>query len=49
MVIASLFFDYFGLFKQTLQILQQIDVKNFHLVSGAGIQTHELLNASLLP
>ena len=27
----------FGLFKQTIQILQQINVKNVHSVYGAGI------------
>ena len=35
-------------FKQTIQILQQIDVKNVHPVSGAGVQTHNLLIMSLL-
>ena len=35
-------------FKQTLQIVQQINVKNAHPVSGAGIQTHNLLIMSLL-
>ena len=42
----------FGLFKQTsLQFLQQINVKkcHFHPVYGAGIQTHDLWNVSLLP
>ena len=40
----------FGLFKQTLlQFLQQINVKNVHPVSGAGIRTHNLLITSLLP
>ena len=31
----------FGLFKQTIQFLQQINVENFHVtpVNGAGIQT----------
>ena len=39
----------FGLYKQiSLQILQQINVKNVHPVYGAGIQTHDLRN-SLLP
>ena len=37
----------FGLFKQTMQILQQINVKNVHLVSGARIRTHNLLIMSL--
>ena len=36
-------------FKQTIQVLQQINVKNVHLVYGAGIRTHILLNTSLLP
>ena len=41
---------YFNLvFKQTLQFLQQINVKNVHLVYGAGIQTHNFQNMSLLP
>ena len=35
-------------FKQTIQILQQIKVKNVHPVSDAGIQTHDLLIMSLL-
>ena len=34
-------------FKQTIQFLQQINVKN--VKSGAGIQTHDLWNVSLLP
>ena len=34
---------------QTLQFLQQINVKNVHPVYGAGIQTHDLWNMSLLP
>ena len=39
----------FGLFKQILlQFLQQINVKNVHPVSGAGIRTHNLLITSLL-
>ena len=45
----GLFFIYFRLFKHTLQFLQQINVKNVHLVYGAGIQTHDLWNMSLLP
>ena len=32
----------FGLFKQTIQFLQQINVKNVHPVYGAGIRTHDL-------
>ena len=39
----------FGLFKQTLQFLQQYMGKNVHPVSGTGIRTHNLLNVSLLP
>ena len=45
----SLFFIYFRLFKHTLQILQQIYMwNNVHQVYGAGIQTHDLQNTSLL-
>ena len=36
-------------FKKTERILQQINVKNVHSASGAGIQTHNLLIKSLLP
>ena len=40
----------FGLFKQTLlKNLRQIYMKNVHPVYGAGIQTHDLRNMSLLP
>ena len=41
----------FGLFKQTIQFLQQINVKKCHVhpVSGTGIRTHDLWNVSLLP
>ena len=41
----------FGLFKQTIQFLQQINVKKRHVhpVYGAGIQTHDLQNVILLP
>ena len=40
----------FGLFKQTsLQILQNINVKNVHPVYSARIWTHNLRNMSLLP
>ena len=47
---ASFIIYFFGLFKQTsLQFLQQINVKNVHPVYGAGIQTHDLWNMSLLP
>ena len=40
----------FNLFSpfQTLQFLQQINVKNVHPVYGAGIRTHDLRNMSLL-
>ena len=38
----------FGLFKQTIQILQQINEKNVHPVSSAEIQTHDLLIMILL-
>ena len=37
---------YFRLFKHTLQCLQQINVKNVHLVYNAGIRTHNLWNMS---
>ena len=47
--IPGLFFVYFRLFKQTLQFLQQIYVKNVHPVYGAGILTHDLQDLSLLP
>ena len=39
----------FGLFKQTLQFLQQIYVKNVHPVYGARIRTYDLRNVSLFP
>ena len=43
-------FVYFCLFKQTsLQLLQQIYVKNVHPVYSTRIQTHNLWNTSLLP
>ena len=32
----------FDLFKQTIQFLQQINVKNVHPVYGAGIRIHGL-------
>ena len=44
--IPGLSFIYFRLFKQTLQFLQQINVKNAHLVYGAVIRTHNLWNES---
>ena len=34
---------------QTIQFLQQINVKNVHPVDGAGIRTHDLLNMSCHP
>ena len=45
----GLFFIYFRLFKHTLKFLEQINLKNVHPVYGAGIQTHDLWNVSLLP
>ena len=44
----GLFFVYFRLFKQTLQLLQQINVKHVHPVTSAAIRTHNLLITSLL-
>ena len=38
----------FDLYKQTLNVLQQYNEKNVHPVSGVGIRTHYLLNASIL-
>ena len=38
-----------SLFKQTIQFLQQINVKKVHPIYGAGIQTHNLFNMSHLP
>ena len=32
-----------------MQVLQQINMKNVHLVYGAGIRTHDLQNMSLNP
>ena len=43
------FYFIFGLFKQTIQFSQQINVKNIHPEYGAGIQTHNLSNMSRLP
>ena len=37
------------LFKQTLQFLRQIKVKNVHPVHSAGNRTHNLQNTSLVP
>ena len=45
--IPASFLFYFRLFKQTLQFLQQIYVKNVHPVYGAGIRTHDLWNMLL--
>ena len=44
-------FCFFGLFKQTIQFLQQFNVKKCHVhpVYSAGIQTHGLSNMSRLP
>ena len=39
----------FGHFKQTLQFLQQINVKNVHLVYGTGYRTHDLWIVSVFP
>ena len=47
--IPGLFFVYFRFFKQTLQILQQINVKNVNPIYSARIQTHNLKIASLIP
>ena len=44
----GLFFVYFRPFKQTIQFLQQINVKIVHPVYGAGIRTYDLRNMSLL-
>ena len=38
-----------GFFKQILQFLQQINVKNVHQVYGAEIQTHNHGLSSLIP
>ena len=48
---SASFLFIFGLFKQTVQILQQINVKKCHdhPVYSAGIWTHDLLNMSYLP
>ena len=39
----------FSLFKQTIQFLQQINVKNVHPVYSARIRTHDLSTISRLP
>ena len=36
----------FGLFKQAIQFLQQINVKNVNLAYGTGIPTHDFVNMS---
>ena len=36
----------FGLFRQTVRFLQEINVKNAHVVFGAGIRTYNLINMS---
>ena len=48
---AASFSFIFGLFKQTIQFLQQINVKKcqVHPVYSTGIWTHDLLNMSCLP
>ena len=48
---ASIFvyFCLFSLFNQTLQILQQINVKNVHPVYGARSRTHDFQNMSCFP
>ena len=38
-----------GLFMETFQFIQQINVKNGHPVSSADLRTHDLLNTCLLP
>ena len=40
----GLFSFIFGLFKEAIQFLQQINVKNVHPEYGAGIRTHDLSN-----
>ena len=42
-------FKYFWIFQAKYIILQQINVKNVHQVTGARIRTHDLLNTSGLP
>ena len=46
-----LFSFHFGLLKHTLQFLQQINVKKFHVnpVYDTGIKTYNLLNMRHLP
>ena len=47
----GLFFVYFLLFKQTIQLLQQVNVKKCqdHPVYSTWIRTHNLSNMSRLP
>ena len=45
--IPGLFFVYLRLFKQTLQFLQQISMKNVHPVYSARIRTHDLQTRAL--
>ena len=45
----GLFFIYVRFFQTNNTIIQQINVKNVHRVSSGEIQTHGLLNMSLLP
>ena len=47
--LRPLFRLFSAFFKQTIQILQQINVKNAHPVYGAGIRTHDLWNMSRHP
>ena len=42
-------FIYFRHFQTQITIVQQINVKNVHLVYVAGIRTHNIWNMSLLP
>ena len=49
MALSGLFFVHFGLFQTNITILEQYHVKKCYPVSNAGIQTHDLLYASLHP
>ena len=42
-------FVYFQSFQKTLQFLQKNNVKFFHPVYSAGIQSHNFHNMSLIP
>ena len=42
-------FNLFSFFHHKLQFLQQMNVKNVHLVYGAGIRTHDLWNMTTRP